>query len=69
MRAKAAGRPRGGGMTFDDTKKTEMPPIRTRSSSQAPADHSLQLAHAGEQSTYQFGTGFGSRHPRSGADN
>eukprot|EP00965_Chrysotila_dentata_P170143 5616024-Pleurochrysis_carterae.AAC.1 len=44
--AKAAG---GGEMTFDDTKSTEMPPIRSQSSSQAPADHSLQLAHAGEQ--------------------
>eukprot|EP00965_Chrysotila_dentata_P233346 6199525-Pleurochrysis_carterae.AAC.14 len=33
-----------------------MPPIRSRSSSQAPADHTLQLSHAGEQRTYQFGT-------------
>eukprot|EP00965_Chrysotila_dentata_P044582 1482158-Pleurochrysis_carterae.AAC.1 len=45
-RAKAAG---GGKMTFDETKRTKMPPIRSRRSRQAPADHSLQLAHAGEQ--------------------
>eukprot|EP00965_Chrysotila_dentata_P068247 2256595-Pleurochrysis_carterae.AAC.1 len=59
-------------MAFGDTKRTELLPIRSRSSSQAPADHSFtpySWRTRGNNELTSLEQRVESRRPRSRADN